>query len=106
MLVRLSLWSLADSDATIEDLRTYLRDESVDQFSRVPGLLFKAWVSDEVTERWGAFYVWETREASEQELPSRARELIGKGPDLVEIFDLEATVSVAPQLARLGLALE
>jgi hypothetical protein len=46
MLVRFVLWSLADSDATIADLRTYLREESVDQFSEVPGLLFKAWVSD------------------------------------------------------------
>ena len=104
MLVRFVLWSLVDSDATIADLRTYLRDESVDQFSEVPGLLFKAWVSDDATERWGAIYVWESLEASEQELPSRARELIGKDPDVIEIFDLEATVSVSDQLAHLGLA--
>ena len=51
-------------------------------------------------------YVWESRAASEQELPSRARELIGKEPEIIELFDVEATVSVAPQLARLGLALE
>jgi len=35
-----------------------------------------------------------------------ARELIGKNPDIVEVFDLEASVSVASQLARLGLALD
>jgi hypothetical protein len=104
MIVRFVLWSLADSDATIEDLRTYLREESVDQFSEVPGLLFKAWVSDDATGRWGAIYVWESLEASEQELPSRARELIGKDPDVIDIFDLEATVSVSDQLAHLGLA--
>jgi hypothetical protein len=104
MLVRLVLWSLADSDATIADLRRYLRDESVAQFADVPGLLFKAWVSDEATERWGAIYVWESVEASEQELPSRARELIGRDPDVIDLFDLEATVSVSDQLARLGLA--
>jgi hypothetical protein len=104
MLVRFVLWSLVDSDATIADLRTYLRDESVDQFAEVPGLLFKAWISDDATERWGAIYVWESLEASEQELPSRARELIGKDPDVIEIFDLEATVSVSDQLAHLGLA--
>lgn len=99
------LWSLADSDATIEELRDYLRDESVDAFqSDVLGLLFKAWISDEASERWGAIYVWESREASEQPLPSRARELIGKDPDIVEVFDLEATVSAAEQLRRLGLA--
>ncbi|MBA3842610.1 MAG: YdhR family protein [Actinobacteria bacterium] len=106
MLVRLALWNLADSLTNIGELRRYLRDESVDQFAGVRGLLFKAWVSDEVTERWGAIYVWESREAAEQELPSRARELIGKPPDIVDIFDLEATVSVAPDLARLGLAFE
>jgi hypothetical protein len=106
VLVRLVLWNLADSLTSVGELRGYLRDESVDQFSRVPGLLFKAWISDEATERWGAIYVWESHAASEQELPSRARELIGKDPEIVELFDIEATVSVAPQLARLGLALE
>lgn len=104
MVVRLVLWNLADSDATIADLRSYLRDESVDRFSSVPGLLLEAWVSDDATERWGAVSVWESQESSEQELPSRARELIGKGPDVVETFDLEATTSLAPGLDRLGLA--
>jgi hypothetical protein len=104
MLVRLVLWSLAESEISIEELRAYLRDESVDQFAEVPGLLFKAWISDDATDRWGAIYVWESIVASEQELPSRARELIGKDPDVIEIFDLEATVSVSSQLAGLGLA--
>jgi len=106
VLVRLVLWNLADSLTNVGELRRYLRDESVEQFARVPGLLFKAWVSDEATERWGAIHVWESRAASEQELPSRARELIGKEPEIIELFDLEATISVAPQLAGLGLALE
>jgi hypothetical protein len=106
VIVRLVLWNLADSLTNVGELRRYLRDESVEQFEDVPGLLFKAWVSDEITERWGAVYVWESLAASEQELPSRARELIGKEPDLVEIFDLEATVSAAAELAHLGLAFE
>ncbi len=106
MLVRLVLWSLADSQTNVGELRRYLQDEAVDAFASVPGLLFKAWISDEVTERWGAIYVWESQDDSMQELPSRARELIGKDPDVVEIFDLEASVSVSPELARLGLAFE
>jgi hypothetical protein len=106
VVVRIVIWSLADSSATVEELRDYLRDESVPQFEGVQGLLFKAWFSDEATERWGALYVWESLAASEQELPSRARELIGKDPDIIEVFDLEATVSVASQLARLGLAFD
>lgn len=106
MVVRLVLWNLADSLTNVGELRRYLRDESIPQFEQVSGLLFKAWMSDETTERWGAVYVWESYEASQQELPSRARELIGKEPDIAEVFDLEATVSTAPDLTRLGLAFE
>ena len=87
---------------TIDELRDYLRDEAVDAFSELPGLLFKAWISDEATERWGAIYVWESHEAAEQPLPSRARELIGKEPDVAEIFDLEATVAVSDRLSSSG----
>jgi hypothetical protein len=106
VIVRLVLWNLADSLTDVDELRRYLKDESVGQFERVPGLLFKAWISDATTDRWGAVYVWESQEASEQELPSRARELIGKEPEIVEVFDLEATVSTADALSRLGLAFE
>jgi hypothetical protein len=106
VIVRLVLWNLADSKTNLEELRRYLRDEEVDSFDRVPGLLFKGWISDEATERWGAVYVWESREAADQPLPSRARELIGKDPEIAEVFDLEASVSIASELARLGLALD
>ena len=109
MILRLVIWSLADSKTTIEELRRYLRDESVDQFEEVPGLRFKAWISDEATERWGAVYLWETEEAAQQPLPSRARELIGKDPDIGEEFDVEATIEgrfELEELSRLGLAFE
>ena len=109
MLLRLVLWSLADSKTTIAELRRYLRDESVDAFEDVPGLRFKAWISDEATERWGAVYLWESREAANQELPSRARELIGKEPDIGEEFDVEATIEgqfLVEALSRRGLAFE
>jgi hypothetical protein len=109
VLVRLVLWNLADSKTTIGELRRYLRDESVDAFSEVRGLRFKAWISDEATERWGALYVWESAEAARGELPSRARELIGKDPDIAEEFDVEATVEGVfeiEELGRRGLAFE
>lgn len=105
-VVRFVLWSLADSDTTIAELRTYLRDEAVGAFAEVEGLLFKGWISDEHSERWGAVYVFDSAAAAQQPLPSRARELIGKDPEIVEIFDLEASVSVADQLAHLGLVFE
>jgi Putative mono-oxygenase ydhR len=109
VFVRFVLWNLADSKTTIEELRRYLRDESVDQFEDVPGLRFKAWISDEVTERWGAVYLWETAEAARRELPGRARELIGKEPDVAEEFDVEATIEgsfAIEELSRRGLAFE
>jgi hypothetical protein len=109
VLVRFVLWNLADSKTTIAELRRYLRDESVAQFERVPGLRFKAWISDETTERWGAVYVWETADAAGQELPSRARELIGQDPDIAEEFDVEATAEgdfALEELSRRGLAFE
>jgi hypothetical protein len=109
VLVRLVLWNLADSKTTIGELRRYLRNESVDAFAEVPGLRFKAWISDEVTERWGAVYFWESADAAGGDLPSRARQLIGKEPDVVEEFDLEATVEgrfAEAELARRGLAFD
>jgi hypothetical protein len=109
VLLRFVIWNLADSKTTIEELRRYLHDESVDAFEDVPGLRFKAWFSDEATERWGAVYLWESAEAAEQDLPSRARELIGKDPDIGEEFDVEATIEgefVIEELSRRGLAFE
>jgi hypothetical protein len=106
MVVRFVLWNLADTATSIEELRDYLRDEAVDAFEDVPGILFKAWISDAAGERWGAIYLFESTAAAEQLLPSRARELIGKNPEIVEVFDLEASVSVADQLARLGLVFD
>ena len=109
MLLRLVLWNLADSKTTIGELRRYLRDESVDAFAEVDGLRFKAWISDDVTERWGAVYLWESSEAAAQALPSRAEELIGRPPDIGEDFDVEATVEgryLVEELSRRGLAFD
>jgi hypothetical protein len=109
MLVRYVMWELDGSKTTIEELRRYLRDESVDAFSQVPGLRFKTWFADEATNRWGAVYVWESKEASQGPVPSRARELIGKPPDVEEWFVVEATVEglfAVPELSRRGRAFE
>ena len=106
MVVRLVLWNLADSVADVESLRRYLRDESVDAFADARRTALQGVDLRANTDRWGAFYVFESREASEQPLPSRARELIGKEPEIIEMFDLEATVSTASELAHLGLAFD
>ncbi|HET7129121.1 MAG TPA: YdhR family protein [Gaiellaceae bacterium] len=106
MVVRFVLWNLADTATSVEELRDYLRDEAVDAFAAVPGILFKAWISDANSERWGAVYVFESAAAAEQPLPSRARELIGKDPEIAEVFDLEASVSVSDELTHLGVVFD
>jgi hypothetical protein len=109
MIVRFVLWNLADSLTNVAELRRYLRDEAVDAFADVEGLRFKAWISDEATERWGAVYLFESAEAARQQLPSRARELIGKDPDVLEEFEVEATIEGRygeEALSHLGLAFE
>ena len=88
MIVRLVLWSLADSKTTLAELRQYLGAAS----EQAPGLRFRAWVSDETTERFDAVELWESAEAAERGVPRRVRELVGKDPEVVEIFDVEGTI--------------
>ena len=85
MIVRLVLWNLADSKTTLDELRHHLDAAS----EQVQGLRFRAWISDEATERFGAIELWESAEAAEQEVLGQVRDLIGKDPEVGEIFDVE-----------------
>ena len=85
MILRLVLWSLADSKTRLDGLRHHLGDAPDD----TPGLRFRAWISDEATERFGLVELWESAEEAGQEVPRRVRELIGKDPEVGEIFDVE-----------------
>ena len=80
MIVRLVLWNLADSKTNLEELRMHLRPQ--------PGAAFHAWLSDESTDRFGAVSVWDSREA-EQPIEQDVRDLIGKPPEVAELFDVE-----------------
>jgi hypothetical protein len=109
VIVRIALWNLADSKTTVAELRRQLRDETVDAFEAVDGLRLNLWVSDETTERWGAVSLFESAEAAGRPLPHGADELIGKPPDVVEEFELEAAIegrSALEELSRLGLAFQ
>jgi hypothetical protein len=109
LILRFVIWNLADSKTTIEELRRYLRDESVDSFAEVPGLRFKAWISDEATERWGGDLpvgVGGGGSSGRTEPGPRADR---KDPDVGEEFDVEATIEgrfEIEELSRLGLAFE
>jgi len=83
MVVRLALWSLADTNTTVAELRA-------ESFARTPGAVFEAWFSDEATDRWGSFAVFADAGAAEEPPPARLRELVAKDPDVVEVFELES----------------
>ena len=100
MLLRIVLWSLADSTATLEELRVALRDEPAEEV----GLLLRAWVSDESNDRFGAVELWESREAAGRPVPAAVRDLLGVEPAIGEELDVEATSSLAAELQRRGLA--
>jgi len=74
VIVRLLLWSLADSKTTLEELR-----------GRLPALpAGDVWISDEGTERFGLI-------SFSEEPPDlgELRELVGKDPEVGEEFDVE-----------------
>jgi hypothetical protein len=83
VIARLVLWSLADSKTRLAELRHHLPEAAE------PGLRFRAWISDETTERFGAIELWESAEAAERGISSRLRDLIGKDPEIGETFNVE-----------------
>ena len=87
-------WSLTHAPAGVDAaLRAYVRDESVERFTGMPGLSFKTWQMVD-----GGFfagvYVWATARARADFLasfrasPSKVTQLIGHDPDIVQEWDL------------------
>ena len=77
MVARFVLWSLADTGVSLDDVRPELPHNSNE-----------TWFADEHTERLGAFAVFADADAAAEPLPEKLRELIGKDPDIVELFDV------------------
>ena len=73
MIVRLLLWSLFDSDTTLSELRETLPELAAPS----------TWLVSEAGERFGAVLFDEDAGAAVE----RARELIGRDPDVYEEFD-------------------
>ena len=86
MIARTLIWNLFDSKTTLEELRDALDEELADD---PPGRRFAAWISDESSERFGEFSVWDSPEDSELAGPGRLRDLVGRDPEVWEQFDLE-----------------
>jgi hypothetical protein len=75
VILRIFLWNLADSKATLDELREQLPELDAGD----------AWISNEASERFGLV-------SYEDEPPgalARVRELIGRDPDVAEEFDVE-----------------
>ena len=78
MIARLALWTLADSQSTLAEIRPQL-----------PLDTSEVWFSDDASERLGSFAVFPDAEAATAPFPEHLRELIGKEPDVIELFDVE-----------------
>ena len=73
MVVRIVIWSLFDSKTTLDELRDSLA--GLDAPS--------AWLWNEASERFGAV----SFDDDQPEAFERARELVGRDPDIYEEFD-------------------
>jgi hypothetical protein len=74
MTVRLLIWGLADSMTNLDELRAKLPELTEGDH----------WISDPIGERFGLISFSE-----DDEPVARARELIGKDPEVGEEFELE-----------------
>ena len=109
----LVLWDLScGSKVSFEELRQYLRDESIAMFGQLAGLRQKTWISNPETGRWGALYLFDEREQADALVGridrGRVVALTGLVPD-VQAFDLEAVVEgkhAGRDLLEAGLARE
>jgi hypothetical protein len=75
VIIRLLLWSLADSKTSLDELRTHLAPDSN-----------RTWISDETTDRFGVIERWD---GEPEPFPADLRDLIGKDPEIAEKFDVE-----------------
>jgi hypothetical protein len=82
MIGRLLLWSLADSATTVEELRG-------EHLPSSPGAVSETWFSDDATDRFGSFAVFSDADDATASVDERLQELIGKAPDVLELFTLE-----------------
>ncbi|MEU7580049.1 hypothetical protein AB0B50_20900 [Streptomyces sp. NPDC041068] len=111
MRAMIAWWDLTESAHDAGSLRGFLREEAEQNWSKVPGLLLKFWISDPETNRWGAVLLWESEEAAlaaRPHLPRSAGELIGLPLEFRKWFDVEATVEGGhglPSFSGLGPAL-
>lgn len=82
MVARFVLWSVADTATSLDELRSL-------DLPHTSGATAETWFSDETGERWGGFALFPDADAASEPVPERLRELLGKEPDVFELFDVE-----------------
>ncbi len=81
MIARLVLWNVADTATSVDELRA-------EQLPATTGATQEVWLADESGERWGGFALFPDAEAAAAPLPERLRELLGKEPEILELFEV------------------
>jgi hypothetical protein len=109
LYIQIVAWDLSRSAATVQSLRSYLRDYAVDAYSQLEGMRWKVWFGNAEKQVWGAVYLWDSVPHMQGVTKvSRAIELIGYPPTSVSVFEVEAIaegLSAHGLLAGLGQAL-
>ena len=85
-------WDLSQKPKAIfEQLRQYIADESWKRYEGKKGLVQKVWYSNIETGQFGGIYLWETKEAMEEEIRTmyRVKAMTGVDP-AIHSFDVEA----------------
>jgi hypothetical protein len=89
-------WSLAGTSAEVSDqLRDYVREESLPRFAGRPGLIEKIWTM-QPGDFFAGNYLWATERARTEFVaalattPSKVTEIVGRGPDVLEEFEIVA----------------
>ncbi|MBF8184156.1 hypothetical protein ITP53_00015 [Nonomuraea sp. K274] len=97
MYVVIVAFDLKESGIDFAELRAWVHDRAADDYSRLPGMRFKAWFSDERKRLWGAVYLVESMSSFDRDkiplLPDGATGPVGTRPTSIMFMELEAFVA-------------
>jgi hypothetical protein len=81
-------WDLSKKPKEIfQTLREYIKNESWKRYENKLGLIQKTWYSNEETGQFGGLYLWETKEAMEEEIRTmyRVKAMTGVDPTITRL---------------------
>jgi len=109
MYILILNWDLSQKAKEIfQTLREYIRNVSWERYKNKKGLIQKTWYSNEETGQFGGIYLWETKEAMEEEIKTmyRVKSMTGIEPTITKlnIEALQEGNHSIENLTELGLA--